>query len=110
AGLVPSGAPGRQRTVRQLQAGAGLLHDVLRRHDPDNPLVRQAEREVLDRQLDLGRLRLVAARLREHPPRLCALERPSPLAFLLMVERMAAQLSTETLLDRVERMRRQWFA
>ena len=109
AGLVPQGAPGRQRTVRQLQAGSGLLHDVLRRHDPGNPLVRQAEREVLDRQLDRRRLVDVLTRLRAAPPRIHALDRPSPLAFVLMVERLSAQLSTESLIDRVERMKKQWF-
>ena len=71
--------------------------------------VRQAEREVLDRQLDLGRLSGVMARLRSAPPRIHALDRPSPLAFVLMVERLSAQLSTESLIDRVERMKKQWF-
>jgi ATP-dependent Lhr-like helicase len=34
--------------------------------------------------------------------------RPTPLGFPLLVERVSARLSTETLRQRIERMKKQW--
>ncbi len=57
AGLVFQGFPGQPKSMRQLQASSSLLYEVFRKYDPDNPLLSQAEREVLEQELDLGRLR-----------------------------------------------------
>ena len=51
AGLLVPTAGGMPRSLRQLQASAGLLYDVLREHDPRLPLA-LAEREVLHDSLD----------------------------------------------------------
>ena len=104
AGLVFNGYPAHGKTLRQLQASSGLLFDVLRRHDPGHPLLWQAEREVLDQQLDYSRLRsclLRVARSRlvwREPKRL------SPLAFPLWVERLRGGIATDDWRTRVERM------
>lgn len=104
AGLVLQGFPGARRTSRQLQSSAGLLFDVLNQFDPDNMLLAQARREVLEEQLEYRRLdaTLRAAQsmdliLRE-PPRL------TPLAFPLWADRLREQVSTEAWLDRVHAM------
>jgi len=101
--LVPS-LPGRQlRSLRQLQASSGLLFDVLSRHDPGHLLLAQAEREVLEGELELDRLEqvLVARGAREllltTPPGL------TPLAFPLWAEGQRGQLSTEDWRTRVRR-------
>jgi ATP-dependent Lhr-like helicase len=52
AGLVFQGYPGQPKTNRQVQATSGLLYEVFARWDPANPLLGQAEREVLERQLN----------------------------------------------------------
>ena len=104
AGLLPPSLPGRApRSLRQLQASSGLLHDVLRRYDPGHVLLRQAEREVLAGQLEVRRL---AAVLEASRARTLELHRPrtlTPLAFPLWAESMRSQLSTEDWRTRVQR-------
>lgn len=104
AGLLPPSLPGRAaRSLRQLQASSGLLFDVLRQHDPDHVLLAQAEREVLEAQLDVGNLRDVLQRCRH---RQLDLHRPpglTPLAFPLWAESIRGQLSTEDWRTRVAR-------
>jgi ATP-dependent Lhr-like helicase len=104
AGLVFQGYPGTGRSPKQLQASSGLIFDVFARHDPDNLLLAQAAREVLERQLE--RSRLVAALTRLSSSRLSVIEveRPTPLAFPLIVDRAREQLTSEKLSDRVRRM------
>ena len=64
AGLVFQGYPGQPQSNRQLQASSGLLWDVFNEYDPDNLLLRQATREVLERQLEAPRLEAALARMR----------------------------------------------
>jgi ATP-dependent Lhr-like helicase len=104
SGLVFQGFPGAPKSVRQLQASSGLFYDVFRRHDPGNRLLEQAEREVLEQELELPRLRQALAAARDRTLRHVTLERPTPFAFPLMVERLRERLSTEQLADRVARM------
>lgn len=40
-----------------IQASSGLIYTVFREYDPENPLLEQAEREGLENQMDLKRLR-----------------------------------------------------
>ena len=56
AGLIFQGYPGVNKSVKQLQASSELLYDVFARYDPDNLLLFQAHREVLERQLEQSRL------------------------------------------------------
>lgn len=104
AGLIFQGYPGRDRTVKQLQASSGLLYDVFTKYDPANLLVRQAQREVLERQLEQTRLGQTLERLRRGTVTVLDLERPSPLAFPLLTDRSRAKVTSERLSDRVRRM------
>lgn len=108
AGLVVQSFPGAPKTGRQLQVSSGLLFDVMRDFDPDNLLMVQSRREVLEKQFEQSRLARALARVSEGPLRIIRTERPTPLALPLIVERIGAQLSTESVLDRIERMRRAW--
>jgi ATP-dependent Lhr-like helicase len=104
AGLVFQGFPGQPKSMRQLQASSGLLYEVFRKYDPSNPLLSQAEREVLEQELDLGRLRGALARMRTQKVVYRRLARPTPFAFPLLVEMLREQLTTEKLADRIARM------
>ncbi len=104
AGLVFGGFPGASKTVRQLQASSGLLYDVFVRHDPGNLLLHQAQREVLERQLEASRLGRVLERLSRATLRVVEVERPTPLAFPLLVDMTRGRVSSEKLADRVRRM------
>jgi ATP-dependent Lhr-like helicase len=107
AGLVLANHPGGHKGGRQLQASSDLYYDVFQKFDSDNALLRQAEREVLEAELDIDLLIEGFERLRRralvHKP----LARCSPLAFPLMVESLRERMSTEELTARVERMIRQ---
>lgn len=104
AGLLPPSLPGRAaRSLRQLQASSGLLFDVLRQHDPGHLLLRQAEREVFEAQLEVRALHEALARC--HGQRI-ALQRPktlTPLGFPLWAEAMRGSLSSEDWRTRVQR-------
>jgi len=107
SGLVFQGFPGATVRTRQLQASAGLFYEVFRQHDADSLLLAQARTEVLEQELEIGRLRAALARLRGLSLVTVQLERPGPFAFPLMIERLREQVSTEKLADRVARMVRE---
>jgi len=104
AGLIFQGYPGQPHPQRQLQASSSLLYDVFAEYDPDNPLLAQALREVLERRLDASRLHAALARLRRSRLLLTRPKRPTPFAFPLLVEMFRDKLSTEALEARVARM------
>lgn len=108
SGLVVQSFPGSPKTGRQLQVSSGLLYDVMRDFDPDNLLMVQSRREVLERQFEQSRLARTLARVSEGPLRIIRTQRPTPLALPLVIERIGAQLSTESVLSRIERMRKDW--
>ena len=104
AGLIFQGFPGQSKSMKQVQASSGLLYDVFAKYDPDNLLLAQAQREVLERQLEASRIGTTLRRLGQSTVRLIDVERPTPLAFPLLVDRTRAKLSSEKLSDRVKRM------
>ncbi|WOD39081.1 ligase-associated DNA damage response DEXH box helicase [Nodosilinea sp. E11] len=108
AGLVFKGYPGSRKTSSQLQVSTSLLYDVFTKYEPDNLLLKQAEREVLQDQLETHRLAKTLSRLDQRAVVWKDTKRPSPLAFPLLVERLNSRLSNETLLDRIQRMKEQW--
>jgi ATP-dependent Lhr-like helicase len=104
AGLVFQGYPGQPQSNRQLQASSGLLWDVFNEYDPENLLLRQATREVLERQLEAPRLEAALARMRGCRAIVTRPARPTPFAFPLIVELFREKLTTEALEARVARM------
>jgi ATP-dependent Lhr-like helicase len=104
AGLTFQGYPGEPHPARQLQASSALLYDVFAQYDPDNPLLAQAVREVLEFRLEAPRLIAALARLRGSRARLTRPARPTPFAFPLFVEVFRDTLSTEALEARVARI------
>ena len=104
AGLVFQGYPGQGQSARQLQASSGLLYDVFADYDPENALLAQSRREVLDRQLEAPRLAAALDRMRRDRVVVTTPARPTPFAFPLMVEMFREKLSTEALESRVARM------
>jgi ATP-dependent Lhr-like helicase len=104
AGLVFQGFPGAPKSMKQLQASSGLIYEVFRKYDAGNRLLGQAEREVLEQELDIIRLRQALERMRGQRLVYRMLARPTPFAFPLMVERLREQVTTEKLSARIERM------
>ncbi|MEX2217608.1 MAG: ligase-associated DNA damage response DEXH box helicase [Phycisphaerales bacterium] len=108
AGLVFQTYPGARKSGRQVQASSSLLFDVFSEFDPQNLLLEQARREVLERHFEQSRLGRTLARLRDAKLALVRTERPTPLAFPLMIERLGSELSSQSLLERIQRMRTEW--
>ena len=107
AGLIFQGYPGQPKSNRQLQASSSLFFEVFRKHDAANLLLNQAQREVLEQELEIGRLRETMIELQGRKRVLHHTARATPFAFPLMVERLREKLSTEKLSDRVARMVRE---
>ncbi len=104
AGLVFPGLPRSGKTARQLQVSSGLFFDVLRRYDPENLLLTQAAREVLERQLESTRLGRMLERVTRSTVIVTEPRKPTPLAFPLLVDRARERVSSESLGDRIRRM------
>jgi ATP-dependent helicase Lhr and Lhr-like helicase len=104
AGLVSRGFPGARRKTSVMQASSGLFYDVFRKYDPANGLLKQAEREVLEDELDVRRIQETLEKMSAQSLDVQALSRATPLAFPLMVERLRERLSNETLSARIDRM------
>ncbi len=104
AGLVFQSHPGEQRSSRQLQASSSLFYEVFSQYDPGNRLLGQARSELLREELALEPLQALLQSLSARRLRLQALERATPLAFPLMVERLRERLSNEPLAQRIARL------
>ena len=104
AGLVFTGFPGNPKSLREIQASAGLIYDVLETYEPDHPLRRQARREVRERQLEEDRLRAALERIQDATLHVVDVPRLTPLAFPIYVDRLRQGLSSESLTRRVRRM------
>jgi len=107
AGLVFQGYPGQPKSNRQLQASSSLFFEVFRKHDAGNLLLTQAEREVMEQELELTRLRDTLLELHARRVAYRDVKRATPFGFALMVERFREKVSTEKLSDRVARMVRE---
>jgi ATP-dependent Lhr-like helicase len=104
AGLIFQGFPGQSKSVKQVQVSSGLLYDVFARYDPENLLLGQAHREVLEKQLERSRLGRTLERIAGGRISIKECRRPTPLAFALLVDRAREQVSSEKFLDRVRRL------
>lgn len=110
AGLLVQGYPGMRKTAGQLQASAALIYEVFEKYDPDNLLLAQARTEVMEQHFEESRLARTLERLQASKRVVMATKRPTPLAFPLVIERVGARLTSESLLERIERMKKQWQA
>ena len=108
AGLVFKGYPSSKKTASQVQISSSLIYDVFTKYEPENLLLVQAEREVIDSQMEAPRLAAALKRMRELELVWQDIRRPSPLGFPLLVERLSSRLTNESLRDRIARLKQQW--
>jgi ATP-dependent Lhr-like helicase len=104
AGLIFTGYPGSKKSMRQLQTSTALLYEVFRDFDPENLLLDQARREVLDQQLDLQRLRATLVELADQKRVVIKTPRLTPFAFPIWADRLRTQVTSETWTDRIQKM------
>lgn len=108
SGLVFKGFPGKQQKEKHLQSSAQLFYNVFSDYENDNLLLLQAHEEVMQFQLEQGRMRMALARLANQQMRIMYPSKPGPFAFPIMVDRLREKLSSEKLRDRIRRMELEW--
>jgi ATP-dependent Lhr-like helicase len=86
---------------------SSLFFDVFSEYEPDHLLLQQAYDEVLDQQLDESRLRRALERINQQEIIVKEVDRFSPLAFPIFVDRLRERLSSEKLLDRIMKMQKE---
>ena len=104
AGLVMKGPPQKQKKTRELQVSSNLLFEVFQRYDPDNLLMVQARREILENQLELTRLAQTLKALEHRPLVMNRLERLTPMAFPLWADRLQAHYHGDNATARLAKM------
>ena len=108
AGLIFVGYPGSQKSGKQKQVSSSLLYDVFRKYEPGNLLIEQSFQEVFQTSLQIDRMTRCLHRLATLKQKWQNLASPSPLAFPLLVERVASHLSNESLEKKIERLKKTW--
>jgi ATP-dependent Lhr-like helicase len=104
AGLIQQSQPGRHKGMRNIQTSASLLYEVFVRYDPENLLLDQSKREILEGQLEFSRMRESLDAIVGKPFRLIELTRLSPMAFPLWAERLHSVISTKDAFTLMEEM------
>ena len=108
SGLIHQNRAGDRRTMKNLQMSSSLLFDVFQNYEPDQLLYSQSFDEVRFFQFQENRLLAVLKRLEDLPFEHYKTIRPSPLAFPLIIERVGSLVSSETLQERLVRMKEKW--
>ena len=92
------------RISRSFAGSGGLFFDVFSKYDPNNLLLTQSRREVLDRQLEVNRMVTTLQRIAEQKIVRTSPFRLSPFGFPLWAESLRSQVSSESWSERVHRM------
>ncbi|HMP30059.1 MAG TPA: DNA ligase-associated DEXH box helicase, partial [Saprospiraceae bacterium] len=104
SGLVFTGFPNKIKKERHLQSSSELLFNVFHDYEPDNLLYRQTYEEVMTFQLEEARLREALTRIQKQKLCFSYPQKPTPLGFPLIVDRLREKMSTEQLEDRIKKM------
>ncbi len=104
SGLLFRGYPGQPVKDKHLQSSSSLVYDVFETYDSENLLLRQAYDEMLVYQLEIDRFRSALQRIACQKLIVTTPDKPTPLAFPIMVDRLRERLSSEKLEDRIARM------
>ncbi|MBB3205894.1 ATP-dependent Lhr-like helicase [Rhodopirellula rubra] len=107
AGLIHPGYPGQRKSTSHVQASSNLFFDVFQEYDPDNLLLEQSRREVLEFQLESSRLFDALERIERSEMLITEPPKVTPLAFPLLVDKLRERISSETLGERIARMQQQ---
>lgn len=104
-GLIFQGMPGEKKKARHLQSSASLLFNVFSEYEPDNLLLRQAHREVMEQQMEEVRLRQALDRIQKSKIVLRFPTQPTPLSFPIIADGLNRNnVTSEKMEDRIKRM------
>jgi ATP-dependent Lhr-like helicase len=102
--MVPRRVRGEERGARALQFSSEIIFEVLRRHEPDHPLLVEAYAEATLRFLDLPRALGFLEEAGRHPWDFRPVARVSPFAFGLFVSRIRETMTLEDPETTIERL------
>lgn len=105
SGLVFQGFPGKPVKFKHLQANSGILYGVFEDYDPDNLLLKQAHHEVLYMQMEKNKILDAIQKINRQQIVLKTPGQFTPFSFPIMVDRLRASLSSESLEDRIAKMK-----
>ncbi|NER18869.1 ligase-associated DNA damage response DEXH box helicase [Spongiivirga citrea] len=104
SGLVFTGYPKKVIKMKHLQSSSQLIFDVFRDYEPDNILFQQAFTETFEHQLEEGRLRIALERIAKQEIVWKQCQKPTPLSFPIITDRLREKMSSEKLADRIRKM------
>lgn len=102
--MVPRRVRGEERGARALQWSSEIIFEVLRRHEPDHPLLVEAYAEATLRFLDLPRALAFLEKVTELPWEYRELSRVSPFSFGIYVSRIKETMTLEDPETTIERL------
>lgn len=102
--MVPRRVQGEQRGARALQFSSEIIFEVLRKHEPEHPLLREAYAEATLRFLDSPRALAFMEEVMELPWDFRALPRVSPFSFGMYVSRIRETMTLEDPETTIERL------
>ncbi|ERM81561.1 DEAD/DEAH box helicase [Rhodonellum psychrophilum GCM71 = DSM 17998] len=105
SGLVFQGFPGKPLKFKHLQSTSGILYGVFQEYDSTNLLLEQAHREVLDLQMEKDKILEAIRKINRQEIQVRFPGQFTPFSFPIMVDRLRATLSSETLEDRIVKMK-----
>ena len=103
SGLVNNN-PVKTKTNSQLNISSGLLFDVFNKYEKDHLLIKQAKREAIKYELESERIKKSLERIADLELTINKIEKPSPFAFPLLVERLSNTISNETIEARIKKL------
>jgi ATP-dependent Lhr-like helicase len=102
--MVPRRTRGTERGARSLQWSAEIIFEVLRKHEPDHPLLAEAYADATLRFLDLPRALRFFEEVAAQPWQLHVVERVSPFSFGIFVSKLKETMTLEDPETTIERL------
>jgi ATP-dependent Lhr-like helicase len=102
--MVPRRVHGQERGARSLQWSAEIIFDVLRRHEPDHPLLEETYAEATLRFLDTPRALAFLDEAQALPWELVPVDRVSPFSFGIFVSKIKETMTLEDPETTIERL------
>lgn len=101
---------GEQKSLRKVQWSAEVIFNVLRDHEPDHILLREARRDAVHTYIDLEGAQRFLAEMRDKPVRLRPIDRVPPLSFALFATKIKEALMVEDPREMTERLFHLWWS
>ena len=105
SGMIFGGYPGKQKRQKHLQSSSSLIFEVFREYESDNLLYLQTYDEVMTFQLEEARMRKALSRIQDQKIIISRPEKATPFSFPIMVDRLREKLSSESLQQKIEKMK-----